>query len=93
MTREVSDESYPHRTAGGPRRTPVARDTVAGSARPGRRPGHGRSPGLRVPESRPGHAGLDRSVPVASGPDGDPRGPAGPPRAGAHVGRVWLPQS
>ena len=55
---EVSDESYPHRTTGGPQRTPVARGTVAGPARPGHRPGHGRPHGPRGPQRRPGHDGL-----------------------------------
>src|SRR5690349_11535378 len=32
MTREVSDESYPHRTAGSPQRTPVARGARADCA-------------------------------------------------------------
>ena len=82
---EVSNESYPHRTAEGPQRTPAAwalspdrpdRDIVrakalAQAARPGKAPGH----------DRPG-----QPAPMAGSPDGDPRGPDGPPRAGAHVG-------
>jgi len=83
---EVSDESYPHRTTGGPQRTPVARGTLAGPARPRCRPGHGRSRGLRVAERRPGHADPGSPASLAGGPDGDPRGRDGPPRAGAHVG-------
>ena len=48
---------------GGPQRTPVARGTVAGSARPGHRPGHGRWRGPRGPQRRPGHDGLGRPRP------------------------------
>ena len=83
---EVSDESYPHRRTRGPQRTPVARGTVAGPARPGHRPGHGRWRGPRGPQRCPGHDGLGLPAPVAGCPDGDPRGHDGPPRTGAHVG-------
>jgi hypothetical protein len=46
----------------------------------------GRSRRPRVPDRRPGNAGLGRPVPMGGGPDGDPRGRDGLPRAGVHVG-------